>query len=87
MKTLRNTSLILILTTVVSEGEITKPWKKHIILATNNGAEGQACRVNTAVADDFDKDGNMDVIASYDAKVVLFRGPDWKPHVIVEEMP
>lgn len=87
MKTLRNTSLILILSTVVSQGEITTPWKKHIILATNNGADGQACRVNTAVADDFDKDGKMDVIASYDAKVVLFRGPDWKPHVIVEEMP
>jgi FG-GAP-like repeat len=87
MKIIRATYLILILSTVFAQDEITKPWIKHIILPTNDAAEGQACRVNTVVANDFDKDGNMDVIASYDAMVILYRGPDWKPQVIVQEMP
>jgi len=87
MKTLCITCLTLISSSALLQGAITKPWKKHIILPTNNAAEGQASSVNTAAAHDFDKDGNIDVIASYDAMVILYRGPDWKPYVIVEEMP
>jgi hypothetical protein len=81
------TLLSLIFTLAISQGSIMEPWKKHTILATNDAAEGQASRVATAVAHDFDKDGHVDVISSYDGKVILYRGPDWKPHVIVEDMP
>lgn len=59
-------------------------WKKHTILETNNAAPGQASRIATAVAHDFDKDGHIDVISSYDGKVFLYQGPDWKPLLIVE---
>jgi hypothetical protein len=51
-----------------------KGWEKHVV------HQGQAGRgsVNVAVADDFDGDGQVDVIASFDGGVVLFKGPDWK---------
>ena len=79
--------IFLILTLAISHGSITEPWKKHIILATNDAAPGQASRIATAVAHDFDKDGHIDVISSYDGKVFLYQGPSWKPHLIVEELP
>lgn len=67
--------------------KISDPWKKHIILATNDAAEGQASSVNTAVANDFDQDGDVDVMASYNGKVFLYKAPDWKTYVIVDDMP
>lgn len=87
MKTHYLTLLSLIFTLAASQGAEMKPWNKHTILETNDAAEGQTSRVSTAVAHDFDKDGNIDVISSYDGKVFLYRGPDWKPHLIVEELP
>jgi hypothetical protein len=89
MKTLPHTYkyLFLILSAATLQGEIAKPWKKHTILATNDAAEGQASRVSTVVAHDFDKNGQLDVISSYDGKVFLYQGPDWKPHLIVEDLP
>lgn len=89
-KTMREhcvTFTILILSLATSHGSITKPWKKHTLLATNDAAEGQASRVATVTAHDFDKDGHIDVISSYDGKVILYQGPGWIPHVIVEDMP
>jgi hypothetical protein len=87
MKTNHLTLISLLFTSATIHGSIMKPWKKHIILPTNDAAEGQASNVNTANANDFDKDGHVDVIASYDGKVILYKGPDWQPHVIVEDMP
>jgi hypothetical protein len=87
MKTKSVSLFCLIFTLATSQGSITEPWKKHIILETNDAAPGQASRIATAVAQDFDKDGHIDVISSYDGKVFLYQGPHWRPHLIVEELP
>jgi hypothetical protein len=49
------------------------PWRKHVITR----AKGS---VNSAVSADFDNDGHVDVLSSYDGKVVLHRGPSWDPY-------
>ncbi|MDA7864745.1 sulfatase-like hydrolase/transferase [bacterium] len=49
------------------------PWRKHVIAR----AKGS---VNSAVSADFDNDGHVDVLSSYDGKVVLHRGPNWDAH-------
>ena len=51
-------------------------WKKHII------QKPVLKNIPSAVANDWDKDGIMDVISSWGGKVVLYRGPDWEPHTI-----
>lgn len=58
-------------------------WRKHVVQATA-GTSGQ---VNTVVASDVDNDGNVDLLASFDGKVVLYRGPEWHSTVILVEMP
>lgn len=58
-------------------------WTKHVVQATA-GTSGQ---VNTVVANDVDNDGHVDLIGSFDGKVVLYRGPDWQATVILAEMP
>lgn len=87
MKTYLIICLCLLIAPAISQASLTEPWEKHTILATNDAAPGQASRVATVVAHDFDKDGHIDVISSYDGKVFLYEGPDWKPHLIVEELP
>ena len=51
-------------------------WKKHII------QEPVLKNIPSAVANDWDGDGKIDVISSWGGKVVLYRGPDWKPLTI-----
>lgn len=51
-------------------------WKKHEI------ARSQGSMINSAVASDFDRDGHIDVITSYDGRVVVHQGPDWTPHTV-----
>ena len=51
-------------------------WKKHVVVAR------AASLINSAVADDFDRDESIDILSSYDGRVVALRGPDWKPHTI-----
>ncbi len=53
-------------------------WEKHIVIGPGSGD------INSAVANDFDGDGHKDVIASYGGKVILHRGPHWKPVLIHE---
>ena len=53
-------------------------WKKHTIVEPLSGF------INSVVSDDFDGDGHRDVIASYEGKVMLLRGPDWEPQAIHE---
>ena len=76
-------SLITGTTSLGYAEEPTTPWNKHIV-QPRNGADSQ---VNTVVAADFDKDGAMDLIGSFDGKVVLYRGPKWRPTVVLPEMP
>ena len=56
--------------------ETDKHWPKHIVVAEADSA------INTANANDFDGDGQIDVIASYGGGVWILKGPDWKPHRI-----
>ena len=53
-------------------------WKKHVVVEQSKTA------INSAQANDFDGDGQMDVIASYCRGVYLLKGPDWKPHKIFQ---
>ena len=53
-------------------------WKKHIV------HEGAQCL--TAVAGDFTKDSQPDIIANAGAKTRLFVGPTWK-EVVLDETP
>ena len=56
-----------------SAADTTVVWTRHIIQRPAKGM------INGATANDFDGDGRMDVITSFDGKVVVFRAPDWKP--------
>ena len=51
-------------------------WRKHAIQPPTEGM------INGTSAADFDGDGKIDVIASFNGKVVLFKGPDWKPTTV-----
>jgi hypothetical protein len=51
-------------------------WEKHVVLEAAGGA------INSAVANDFDGDGHIDILSSHGGNVVLLRGPDWKPYVV-----
>lgn len=53
-------------------------WKKHTIVDSESGG------INSAVSDDFDRDGYRDVIASYGRRVSILKGPDWRPTTIHE---
>lgn len=50
------------------------PWKKHVVMEKG--------RNSTAVAADYDGDGDMDVITSYAGRVSLFRAPEWDEVVL-----
>ncbi|MEM9479921.1 MAG: VCBS repeat-containing protein [Verrucomicrobiota bacterium] len=52
------------------------PWKKHVIKPPAIGM------INSAVAHDWDSDGDVDVLSSYDNRVVLLEAPDWKEHTV-----
>lgn len=49
-------------------------WKKHVVT--------EAGRNTTAVAADYDGDGDLDVITSYNGKISLFVAPEWSEIVI-----
>lgn len=52
-------------------------WKRHIIVE-----QVESKQTDSAVAHDFDNDGHMDVIGTFDGNVVLMKGPNWKQQVI-----
>ncbi|NNM30677.1 MAG: VCBS repeat-containing protein, partial [Akkermansiaceae bacterium] len=56
-------------------------WIKHVIKPPGKGA------VNSAQAHDWDGDGAIDVIASYDGHVVLLKGPEWREFPVCEFVP
>ena len=53
---------------------VDEPWQKHVVFT---GARNQ-----TAVAGDFNGDGEMDVVASCGGMTRLFVAPDWKEVVL-----
>lgn len=48
-------------------------WTKHVVVEKAKGA------INSAVAHDFNKDGHVDVLSSFDGNVVALKGPEWTP--------
>ena len=63
-------------------------WKKHVVQEDiAPGEEGQPTMINTVVAEDFDKDGHIDLLASLQGKVMLYKGPTWERKTVMEEMP
>ena len=60
----------------VSTGLNAAEWNKHNIVARADGM------INSAMANDYDGYGTMDVITSYDGRVVLLRCPDRQPHTV-----
>lgn len=63
----------LLLSGSIPAAETAAVWNKHIVQPPAKGM------VNGATANDFDGDGHMDVITSFDGKAVVFQGPDWNP--------
>jgi hypothetical protein len=57
-------------------GPANAEWKKHAVVKEATGM------INSAVANDADGDGLIDILSSYDGRVVLLRGPDWKPQTL-----
>ena len=57
-----------------ARGEI--EWKKHEIVPAQPGM------INSALAEDWNGDGHIDVLATYGNEAVLHAGPDWEPHVV-----
>ena len=69
-------------------------WMKHVVEKGNADAQTAASAthntfadVNAVVANDFDKDGSIDIMASFDGKVVLYKGPQWEKRVVLPKMP
>lgn len=56
-------------------GFVKPQWKKHVVVTSRMA-------INSAVANDFDGDGNIDILSSYEKQVFLLKGPDWKPYKI-----
>lgn len=65
---------ILLAVPVFSEDDVEagNGWVLRLVKPPGEGM------VNSAQAADWNRDGRMDVIASYDGKVVLLKGPEWK---------
>ncbi|MFT5303369.1 MAG: hypothetical protein ACI814_004188 [Mariniblastus sp.] len=89
MKRIHLTSLTLLIMALVTGSATSSAeenpilWKKHVVQARNDAGS----QVNTVVAEDFDRDGAVDIMASFDGKVVLYRGPKWEKTVVLPAMP
>jgi hypothetical protein len=59
----------------------TAEWQKHVI----QPADKTAGNVNDANAADFDGDGHIDLLASFDGGVWMFPGPKWEHKVQIHE--
>ena len=57
-----------------SQKESGAVWKRHDVITQVDDTQ-----TDSAVANDFDGDWHMDIIGSYGGRVVLLKGPDWKP--------
>ncbi|MDA7527573.1 dienelactone hydrolase family protein [Planctomicrobium sp.] len=57
-------------------GNRSSTWKRHVVVPEATSM------INSAVACDYGEDGDIDLVSSYDGRVVLLKGPNWKPHTI-----
>lgn len=71
--------LVLLALALLESAAAAEPWKKHIIQPANE-TRGL---INTAVAGDWNRDGHIDVIASFNGTVTFILGPDWKSREIL----
>ena len=51
-------------------------WPRHVVVPSSESM------INSAVAGDFDGDGRIDVLSSYEGRVVLLHGPAWQAHTV-----
>ena len=58
------------------EARRSSEWTKHVVVSEASGM------INSAVTSDVDNDGFVDILSSYDGRVVVLQGPDWNPHTI-----
>lgn len=72
------TKSILIITLLHSVSTAAE-WKRHTIMEQGH--------CNTAVALDANADKYLDVIGSFNGRVSLFIGPDWKTEVVIHRFP
>lgn len=75
----RAAALILILAS--ASHSFAEGWPKRTIQPPARGA------INGVSANDFDRDGHIDVITSVDGQVIVLRGPNWRPFPIHRFMP
>ncbi|MDF1656581.1 MAG: VCBS repeat-containing protein [Verrucomicrobiales bacterium] len=70
MKGIKTVLIMVLLTGNIHAGK----WKKHVVMEKGQNT--------SAVAADYDGDGDVDVITSYAGKVSLFDAPDWTEVVL-----
>ncbi|MEM7146592.1 MAG: VCBS repeat-containing protein [Verrucomicrobiota bacterium] len=70
-------------TSLGGELDVEAEWVKHVI---QPAAETRGM-INTAVANDWNGDGKMDVIGSFNGTVTLILGPDWGERVVLCALP
>ena len=56
-----------------------QPWKKHIVQSNKGVRSG----INSAVTGDFNRDGKLDIIMTFDGQVVVYPGPDYTRKFVV----
>ena len=76
MRTLLFLSLISLVFPPWTQGAESS-WKKHVV----QPAAKTTGNINTAVAHDWNHDGHMDVISSFNGAVILLPGPTWKKQI------
>ena len=69
-------SFLCVFPIAAEESSNKSAWKKHVIQAP------ALEMINSAASNDWDGDGHADVISSFEGKVTVFKGPDWKPVVV-----
>lgn len=74
MRTLTTYHIVLFTTLALGLEISAKSWRKHII--------HEGLRTNTAIAADFDGDGDIDVISNSGQKTRLFTAPDWHETIL-----
>ena len=73
--------LLCVLCVLCGKTSAVAQWTKHIVVPKQPGM------INSALADDWTGDGNIDVLSTYGGKAVLHTGPDWKPHTVFQVKP
>jgi arylsulfatase A-like enzyme len=73
---MRPAALPFLLVFLAIHNSVEAEWKKHVVVPA------AMSMINSAVAHDFNQDGAVDILSSYDGRVVLFQGPHWRPQTV-----